>query len=247
MSEPLVSAVRTDACAGRNGAAEDARSPFVVLATEGALAPERLEHRAEVMARNADLDFAVFQPGASSGALGDDLCRFLYLDAPWTSTAVMWRREALLRLGPLHDTPPGWRDLELYVRAITAGCRYARFLDADPAPHQPAERGVEPPESLEPALETIERLEADVRDGPGMNWVRQRALCSLYFDVAERWAERRELPTALAAWRTMRARRLGPPHLHAEGAALLRLRAAGAPVRRTIHAWKNWARLSPFK
>ena len=32
-----------------------------------------------------------------------------------------------------------------------------------------------------------------MRAGPGMNWVRQRALCSLYFFVAECWLERGEL------------------------------------------------------
>jgi hypothetical protein len=241
MSEPLVSVVRPASCSGaspgRNAAIEAARSPFVVVLAPGdVLAAGALEGRAEIMARNADLDFAVFEPGASAGAFGDDLCRFLYLDSPWTTAAVIWRRETLVRLGLFDDKLLGWQDLELHVRAIAAGCHYARFPDAD---HTTGRRGA--PRSVDGALGAIARMEADVRGGPGMNWVRQRALCSLYFHVAERLATDGDPEAAMAAWRTMRARRLGPAHLHATGAALLRLRPGGG----LVDAWKRWARLSP--
>jgi hypothetical protein len=201
------------------------------------------------MMRNADLDFAVFQPARFTGdasadpgpsPLGDDLCRFLYLQPPWTTAAVIWRRETLMRLGLFDEKLLGWQDLELQVRAITAGCHYARFPEVD---HRA--QGCGAPTSLDGALDAIARLEADVCGGPGMNWVRQRALCSLYFHVARGFAARRDRKSALEAWRPVRARRLGPPHLHATGAALLRLRAAGAPCEATIEAWKGWARLTP--
>jgi hypothetical protein len=254
MSEPLVSLLRPASCSGarleRNTGIQAGRSPFVVVLEPGdALAPTALESRAEVMARNADLDFAVFQPDPLAGAsravpgasqLGDDLCRFLYLDTPWTTAAVIWRRETLVRLGLFDDKLLGWQDLELHVRAITAGCHYARFPQVD---HSVGRRGA--PKSLEGALGAIAQLEADVRGGPGMNWVRQRALCSLYFHVAERLAEDGDLRAAMAAWRVMRARRLGPAHLYAAGAALLRLRPAGARNGGLVDAWKRWVRLSP--
>ena len=243
--------VRPGACpaanVGRNAGIEAARSAFVVVLEAGdVLAPRALEGRAEIMARNADLDFAVFQPGALAGGpsavsgppqLGDDLCRFLYLDIPWTTAAVIWRRETLVRLGLFDDKLLGWQDLALQVRAITAGCHYARFPDVD---HIAGRRRA--PRSVDGALAAIARMEADVRGGPGMNWVRQRALSSLYFRVAERLAEDGDLEAAMAAWRVMRARRLGPAHLHAAGAAFLRLHAAGGEL---AGAWKRWARLSP--
>lgn len=250
MSEPLVSVIRpggcTDASRGRNAGIKASHSPFVVVLEPGdALAPDCLGQRAEVMARNADLDFAVFQAMPLSGdgsaapapPLGDDLCRFLYLQSPWTTAAVIWRRDTLMQLGLFDDRLLGWQDLELHVRAIAGGRRYARFPQAD---HSVGRRGA--PRTSEGALEAMARLEADIRGGPGMNWVRQRALCSLYFHVAERLAEDGDLEAALAAWRIVNARRLGPTHLHAAGGAFLRLRASGGGL---AGAWKRWARLSP--
>jgi hypothetical protein len=76
-----------------------------------------------------------------------------------------------------------------------------------------------------------------------MDWVRQRALCSLYFFVAERWVERRELKAALEAWRRIRTRRLGSAGLHALGSLLLTLKRIGAPTTTAIRKWKGWARL----
>ncbi len=258
--------VRQGPCSGanvcRNLGIRAARAPFVVLLdSDDVLAPQCLERRAAVMSRNADLDFATFQSGVFVDEIGDiraeldpqlsgdDLCRFLYFEAPWIITAPIWRRATLMRLGLFDETLLSWQDIELHVRAICAGSHYVRFAEVDHHVRwqfEPGKVSVEQrrsPKHLEGALDVIERLEAHVRGGPGMNWVRQRALCSLYFFVAERWLERGELAPALTAWRRIRDRRLGPAHLHATGAALLRLRVAGAPCGRAIHKWKGWARL----
>jgi hypothetical protein len=88
----------------------------------------------------------------------------------------------------------------------------------------------------------IERLEAHVRQGPGMNWVRQRALCGLYFFVAEGWVRRGELGASLAAWRRIRERQLGPQDLHVVGAMLLVARS-GLPSETLMRKWRSWARL----
>ena len=246
---------------GRNAAIRAARAPFIVmLGAGGVLAPGSLERRAAVMSRNADLDFATFQPGrfdratretaagADAQLIGDDLGRFLYGGAPWMTAAAIWRRETLMRLGLFDETLAGWQDIELPVRAICAGARYLRFAEVDhalgPCGSEPAAWGADS-RPLAGALEAIERMEAHVRAGPGMSWVRQRALCSLYFFVAESWVERGDLGAGLAAWDQVRKRRLGPAHLHAAGAALLRLRAARAPSRGLIHEWTGWARLRP--
>ena len=244
----------------RNLGIRSARAPFVVLLdSDDVLAPHCLERRAAVMSRNVDLDFATFQSGVfvdelgdtraalDPQLLGDDLCRFLYFEAPWIITAPIWRRESLLRLGLFDETLLSWQDIELHVRAICAGCHYHRFADVDHHVRwqfEPDKVSVEQrrsSEHLESALDVIERLEAHVRAGPGMNWVRQRALCSLYFFVAEQWTRLGDISAALGAWRSVRERRLGSATLHAGGAMLLAARGAGIPAETAIRKWKGWS------
>ena len=253
---------RAGANACRNIGLRAATAPLAVLLdSDDLLDPGCLERRVAVMERNADLDFATFQVGVFTERpgdirqqvdhqlLGDDLCRFLFFETPWQTTAPIWRLASLLRLGPLDEDLLSWQDVELHVRAITAGCRYLRFPDVDyhfrwrtePTRVSIAQR--RSPDHLDGALTVIERLEGHVRRGPGMNWVRQRALCSLYFFVAERWLEQGRLGAALGAWRTVRTRRLGPASLHVAGVLLLVLARTGAPTTTLIRKWKGWARL----
>jgi hypothetical protein len=253
---------RSGANVCRNIGIRAARAPLVVmLDSDDLIAPTCLERRAEVVSRNADLDFATFQaavftetPGdlprrVDDQLIGDDLCRFLFFETPWQTPAPIWRRQALMRLGLWDEDLLSWQDIELHVRAITAGCRYLRFPDIDHHVRwqfEPTKTSVEQrrsPRHLTAALDVIERLESHVRGGPGMTWVRQRAICSLYFFVAERWLELGDLTSALAAWRTVRARRLGPAHLHLSGALLLALARTGAPAVTAIRKWKGLMRL----
>jgi glycosyltransferase involved in cell wall biosynthesis len=246
----------------RNIGVRAARAPLLVLLdSDDLLEPDCLERRVGVMRRNADLDFATFQGGIFEIApgdkgrvmddqlIGDDLCRFLYFETPWQTTAPIWRRESLIRLGLTDEALLSWQDIELHVRAIAAGCRYVRYPQVDHHirwQFEPTKVSVEQrrsPRHLEGAIEVIERLEAHVRAGPGMNWVRQRALCSLYFLVAELWVERGELTPGLGAWRRIRARQLGPAGLHLTGALLLLLKRLGLPTAAAIRKWKGAARL----
>jgi hypothetical protein len=55
--------------------------------------------------------------------------------------------------------------------------------------------------------------------------------------------ERGDLAPALAAWRRIRERRLGPAGLHVAGALLLALTRAGLPTQTAIRKWRGWARL----
>jgi glycosyltransferase involved in cell wall biosynthesis len=246
----------------RNIGIRTACAPLVVLLdSDDLLEPTCLERRVGVMDRNADVDFATFQAAAfeetpgdlarrlDDQLIGDDLCRFLFFETPWQTTAPIWRREALLRLGLLDESLLSWQDIELHVRAIATGCRYLRFREVDyhfrwrvdPAKTSFEQRNS--PRHLTAALDVIERLETHVRAGPGMSWVRRRALCSLYFFVAERWLELGDLASAFAAWRVIRARRLGPAYLHLSGAALLALARSGAPSVTAIRKWKGLMRL----
>jgi glycosyltransferase involved in cell wall biosynthesis len=246
----------------RNIGIKAARAPLLVLLdSDDLLEPDCLARRVEVMRRNADLDFATFQGGVfvqrpgdqgrlmDDQLIGDDLTRFLYFETPWQTTAPIWRRDSLIRLGLMDEALLSWQDIELHVRAISAGCRYIRYPQVDHHIRwlfEPTKVSVEQrrsPRHLDGAIDVIERLEAHVRGGPGMNWVRQRALCSLYFFVAELWVEQGELGPGLVAWRRVRARRLGPVGLHLAGSLLLTLKRLGLPTTTAIRKWKGWTRL----
>ena len=75
------------------------------------------------------------------------------------------------------------------------------------SPRRSVLSNVRSPRHLEAASAILEKFERLVREGPGMNWVRQRALCSLYFFVAEQWVAAGSLSVALRSWRHIRQRR----------------------------------------
>lgn len=262
--------VRTGEAAGasvcRNLGLRESRGQLVVfLDSDDLLAPQALARRVEVMARNQDLDFATFQTGVfletvgdlgrelSPGMLGDDLLRFLFLDVPWQTTAPTWRRGAIEALGGFDEALPSWQDVDLHVRAICGGLRYLRLPEVDHHMRWQFEAtkvSIEQrrsPRHLAAADSVLQKFEQVVRAGPGMTWSRQRALCSLYYFVAEHWVAAGHASSGLQTWRQIRRRGLGSPLLHLSGAALLRLAALGGPWRglaeRIAHKWKGWMRL----
>jgi GT2 family glycosyltransferase len=182
--------------------------------------------------------------------LGDDLLRFLYLECPWQTTAATWRRAALERLGGFDERLPSWQDVDLHVRAIAAGCRYIRLATVDHHMRWQVDgtkvslQQRHSPEHLEAAARLLWKFQQIVADGPGMTWVRQRALCSLYFFVAERWTTIGRPGEAQRLWAAVRRRHLGPRSLHVAGAALLAMQAARVPLaQRVTHKWKGLVRL----
>lgn len=247
----------------RNIGVRESLGEFIVfLDSDDLLEPWCLGRRVQVMERNADLDFATFQAGMfehrvgdlkrspDRQLLGDDLLRFLYFDIPWIISSPIWRREALLRVGLLDESLPSWQDIELHVRAIAAGCRYLRHADIDHHvrwQNEPGKVSIEQrrsPAHLMAAEGLFVKIEQLLREGPGIDWVRQRALCSLYFFVAERWVAIGQPSEALRLWKTVRQRRLASPGFHRAGASLLAIRAAHVPLaNRLTHKWKGWTRL----
>lgn len=103
------------------------------------------------------------------------------------------------------------------------------------------------PQHLQATDRILARFEQLVRSGPGMTWSRQRALCSLYFFVAECWLQQDRHRQALACWARCRSRRLAPAGLHRIGSLLLHLQTPGSPFRplagRLCHRWKGCCRL----
>jgi glycosyltransferase involved in cell wall biosynthesis len=250
----------------RNIGIRESRAEFIVfLDSDDLLAPGCLARRVELMQRNVDLDFATFQsavfkivPGDldrqwDSELLGDDLLRFLFFECPWIITGPVWRKTSLLRLGLFDESLLSWQDIDLHVRAITAGCRYLRFPDVDNHirwQFEPTKVSIEQrrsPRHLEATTEILEKFERLVREGPGINWVRQRALCSLYFFVAQQWTAAGSLSVALRSWKQIRRRQLGSRLLHFSGAAVLIMEAFGSPGGgvgdRIANKWKGWMRL----
>lgn len=261
---------RVGAVSGANacrnlGVAESRADLIVFLDSDDLLEPDSLARRVAVMRRNEDLDFVTFQTGVFKSVpgdlrrqldpelIGDDLLRFLLFEVPWQTTAPTWRKTAFLQLGGFDESLSSWQDVDLHIRAIAHGLHYVRFPDVDHHMRwqfEPSKVSVEQrrsPRHLEAALGTLEKFEHVVRTGPGMNWMRQRALCSLYFFVAEQWVAAGNLSAALRSWRQIRRRDLGSRALHLSGAALLVLQAAGTPGRRAgeriANKWKGWMRL----
>lgn len=250
----------------RNLGLRESRADLIVfLDSDDLLAPDCLQRRVEVMGRNADCDFVTFggspftnEPddlnrGQEPILSGDDLARFLYFELPWQTSAPVWRKVTLERLGMFDEALPSWQDVELHIRALTAGLRYLRFPDVDHHVRWQFEAtkvSVEQrrsPRHLAAASLIIAKFERLVRDGPGIDWVRQRALCSLYFFVAECWIDVGQLGKGLACWRSIRDRKIGSRSLHAAGLVLLLLQSPRSPLNalgsRIAHKWKGWARL----
>ena len=262
---------RTGEKAGGNvcrnlGIAQSHSDLIVFLDSDDLLAPESLARRVRVMSRNDDLDFVTFQTGVFHKTLGDlgrqldpemigdDLLRFLFAEYPWQTTAPTWRKAALNRIGGFDESLLSWQDVELHVRAIAAGLRYVRFAEVDhhmrwhDQPEKTSLMQWRSPAHLNGAMAVIEKLELHVSRGPGMNWVRQRALCNLYFGVAQQWVSIGRLSLALQSWREIRRRGLGPEMLHLTGAILLLIRALDSSGQdsfssRLINRWRGWMRL----
>jgi glycosyltransferase involved in cell wall biosynthesis len=257
---------RSGASVCRNIGIRESRAEFIVfLDSDDLLTPGCLARRVELIQRNVDLDFATFQtavfkhtPGDldrqwDPELLGDDLLRFLFFELPWIITGPVWRRTSLLRIGLFDESLLSWQDMDLHIRALTSGSRYIRLPEVDHHirwQFEPTKVSIEQrrsPRHLEAAIEILEKFERLVREGPGMNWARQRALCSLYFFVAQHWAAAGSLSVALRSWAQVRRRRLGPRVLYLSGAALLIMQVLGVPDRsidgRITNKWKGWMRL----
>ena len=257
---------RTGANVCRNqGLAAAATDLIVFLDSDDVLEPNCLARRVGIMQRNQDLDFIVFGMGAFvktpgdldhnyvTDVLGDDLLKFLSFELPWQTTGPTWRRQTLERLGGFDEGLPSWQDVDLHVRALATGCRYLRFPNVDyhmrwqmdPAKVSSMQRHA--PDHLKAAEQMLMKFERVVQEGPGMTWIRQRALCSLYFFIAECWIDVGQVLESLRCWALIRDRQLGPRILHGTGAGILALQGLGGRGkrlgRRIAHKWKGWMRL----
>ena len=256
---------RSGANVCRNIGLRESRADLIVfLDSDDLLRPTCVGRRVDIMQRNLDVDFATFAAAAfekipgdlghriDNDLLGDDLTRFLCFECPWIITGPIWRKSALLRIGCFDESIPSWQDVDLHIRAIAAGLKYLRFSEIDHDIRWQFEHtkvSVEQRRSmrhLEATPSIFAKFEREVRDGPGMNWNRQRALCSLYFLSAEMMVAAGSASHARSCWKEAMKRGLASNRLYLQGLALLALMSLGpfgARIgARLSHKWKGMVR-----
>ena len=99
---------------------------------------------------------------------------------------------------------------------------------------------------LEAAVSMFAKFEQTIREGPGMNWNRQRALCGLYFLLAEMMLEAGARRSAKMCWKNVKELGLADYPLYLQGALLLGVMSLGGLGRgfgrRLSHKWKGIVR-----
>jgi glycosyltransferase involved in cell wall biosynthesis len=135
---------RAGACACRNAGAAASRAPHVIfLDADDALAPGCLRRRLEILAAHPACEFAVFPTWRFREVPGDlaelwhpftaedDLDRFLRGPSAWQTAGPIWRRTALVRLGPWDERALSYQDWEFHVRALARRLPYLKVPEPD--------------------------------------------------------------------------------------------------------------------
>ncbi len=128
----------------RNIGLSAAKGEYVVfLDSDDLLAPACLERRAEVMASNPKVDFAVFptwifhdQPGDTRFLWNtfkpeNDLDRFVRGDPAWHTSGPIWRRTSLEQVVSWDERALCAQDWEFHIQALAAGLDYIKIPEPD--------------------------------------------------------------------------------------------------------------------
>ncbi len=218
----------------RNVGFGEASGEYVLfLDSDDGLSRTCLEERLAAMISRPELDFGVFPchlfreiPENASllwnlDTGNDDIDRFLELDVPWNTSSVLWRRSALLRLGPWDENLKSWQDWEFHLRALVCGLTYERFPLGTSYWRMPHGHTVGKQSASPGHLRSHERLlrgvhgMLDARDL--LNPARRLRVAGLYFWMAKKWIANKRLDDALRVWSQCRETNLIDLKVYREG------------------------------
>jgi hypothetical protein len=192
------------------------------------------------MERHQDLDFAVFQcemfriaPGdvgllwnADTGE--DDLDRYIRHDVPWQTTAPIWRRSALEKVGKWDEAARSAQDWEFHLRAVMAGLKYERFGPPDfwwrmaSAGRQSIGKSAAMDKAYHQSrIDLYRRIYKLVKDAGQLTEPRRRCFAGMYFTAAELIGKKVNRRDARIAWRAALEDGVVTPAEHRQGWWLL--------------------------
>jgi len=203
----------------RNLGVAASRGQYVVfLDSDDLLAPECLEYRVRVMDDDPSLDFAVFMAALFRDRPGDlcllwnrytfedDLDRMIRMDVPWGPHCPIWRRRALLRVGPWDERALSWQDWEFHVRALCRGLKYRKVERVD-CYYRRSLHGIEQISKgntrglhLGSHERTLAKVTHMLRNSGRLDERRRDFLSGVYFQVARWYVADKRLGHALRLW-----------------------------------------------
>ena len=215
---------RSGACACRNLGLGAATGAYVIfLDSDDALAPDCLAQRLAAITTAPEAGFVVFPswyfqevPGDSTALWNvfdgtDDIERLIAGDSPWQTSGPIWRRDALVKVGPWDERLRSWQDTEFHLRALIIGVRYQKIAVPDSYWRSPGgESSIgarsRSPEYVFNRARMLGRIGVLLRDHGKMTRTRRQAMSLQFF----RHAFQTRLPRrhALAIWRLGRQLRL---------------------------------------
>ena len=189
----------------RNLGTERSQGRYIIyLDSDDYLAVTALEKRFECMEAHPNLDFGVFpcilfkhQTDDMKVLFNvendvDDLDRFLCFDGPWQTMCPIWRRDAVIKLGPWDEGLQVSQDTELHFRAVAQGLNYRRFDYPDCFWRVSHNDRVSESEFLTSRLNSHSRLfelmTATLRQKGLFTSERCAMLGGLYFFYVDRWS-----------------------------------------------------------
>ncbi|HEY0008789.1 MAG TPA: glycosyltransferase family A protein [Tepidisphaeraceae bacterium] len=233
--------------AARNAGIAGSIGPLVMLLdSDDLLAPFCLQQRLPVMRADPKLDFAIFPCECFQKAPGDvgklwniptaeaDLDRFLKLDVPWQTTSPIWRRDAITALLPWPLDVPSGQDWEFHIRALLAGQKYVRAGQPDhywrmaESERESIGKQSFKPEMLRSRVGVNAKVLSAVRAAGQLTLERRDMFAGMFFQSAERIAQRASRKEGKAIWQRALELELITPSQCRQGKTYL-----------TLHRWPS--------